>query len=121
MTPTAIEQPEEQEVSKSYFCPFDNIIPQVCQLPTPSNMRDSITVHQILVPPPISQPIRQASQGTKPVVPPPISNKSRRSQRISKPTTAADDERHYALLAGEVEDEPETLTEGLSGSQKAEW
>ena len=68
----------------------------------------------------IGKPTRQASQGTKQVAPPHISNESRRSQRISKPTAAADVEGHYALLAGEVEVEPETLTEAPSGSQKAE-
>lgn len=119
-THTAQPQLEEQQDIENDFRPLDSITPKVGQLPPANDIRDSITVRRVL-PPPISKPPRQASQGTRPVVPPLISHESRRSQRISKPTRAANIEGHYALLAGEVEVEPETLTEALSGSQRAEW
>ena len=117
--PTFPPQLVQPQVSDNDFRPLDSIIPEVSQLPTSTDIRDSITLRLVL-PPPMSKPTRQASQDNKQVAPPHISNESHRSQRISKPTAAAEVECHYTLLAGEVEVEPGTLTEALSGSQKAE-
>ena len=46
---------------------------------------------------------------------------SRRSQRRGNPSEEDSAQANYALFAGEEEDEPQTLTEALSGTQEKAW
>ena len=109
---------EEEEPSASDFRPLDSIIAPLSQPATGSDMRDRITVRPPL-PPLLSPTTQQLSPAVLGSAPPQVSSQPRRSRRIPAPET--EEEGHYALLAGEVEVEPETLTEALSGNEKEEW
>lgn len=109
---------EEEEPSASDFRPLDGIIPPLSQPAPGSDIKDRITVRPPL--PPLRSP---TTQQLSPAVPgsalPQVSSQPQRSRRI--PATETGEEGHYALLAGEVEVEPETLTEALSGNEKEKW
>jgi len=111
---------KDKEPSESDFRPLDSIIPEVSQIIPSSQIRDSITVRPAIT----SQNTAASSQlpkATQVAAEVPVPNQPRRSQRIPKPAAVRDLVANYALFAGAVEVEPETLTEALSGHAKEKW
>jgi len=102
------------------FRPLDTITPLVGQ-PIPSaEMQEAITVRPVL-PRTIIPDTRQGASSTTLQAPLRVSLQPRRSQRAALPNGETDQQALYALFAGGRDEEPETLTEALSGNNREEW
>ena len=111
---------EEETSSESDFRPLDTITPSTVLPAADIDIQETITLRPTMPPPTTTDSratrgrAREAVREQTPSVP-------RRSQRKGNPSNNSLSQANYAVLAGAEELEPQTLTEALSGTQKAEW
>jgi len=102
------------------FRPLDTITPPVGQPIPCAEMQETITVRPVL-PRRIIPDTRQVASSATPQAQLRVSSRSRSSQRTAPPNRETDQQAHYTLFAGGLEEEPETLTEPLNGNNQEEW
>jgi len=119
-TSTHLPAPHQLVTSEDHFHPLDSRTPSVSTPSPNTEMLEAITLRPDLV----SQGRPSTRQSTLKAKPRPWAKGSlepRRSQRITQPYLPGEPHGHYALFAGHEEEEPQTLTEALSGNLREEW
>jgi len=114
---SAPEEPKEGETNYEDFQPLDSIIPPAGVADNATEMQDSITLRPRSTGTHITGREDNSSTGTGDQ----SDSQPRRSQRMRKARRLFASEAHYALLTGQEEHEPLTLTDALSCNEREKW